>query len=214
VAARQPRSVQEYEEVVRSCLREVIRLSELAEDLLLLARADAGHLPLELREVSVAHLLREVCAHMSELATEESVGLQLHVISPGSVYADRAQLERVFRNLIENGIKYSKNTGRGVVHVSLSRDGPWVRIDVEDNGVGIAEPQLENIFRRFYRVDHTHLTETEGTGLGLAICHQIVQAHSGRIDVSSRPGQGSTFSVFLLDAASLTIEEDVGITGL
>lgn len=211
VAARQPRTVEQYEEVVKSSLKEVVRLSELADDLLLLARADTGHLPLEFREVSVANLLHEICSDMSELAKEQGVELQLQVIAPRTVYADRAQLERAFRNLIENGIKYSKDSGRGMVHIRVMEDDQWVRIDVKDNGVGIAESELDNIFRRFYRIDHARSTEAEGTGLGLAICHQVIKAHGGRIEVSSTIGQGSTFSVFLPDAAKLTSEEEASV---
>jgi two-component system sensor histidine kinase SenX3 len=148
---------------------------------------------------------------MSELAKEQGVELQLQVITPRAVYADRAQLERAFRNLIENGIKYSKDSGRGMVHIRVMEDDQWVRIDVKDNGVGIAESELDNIFRRFYRIDHARSTEAEGTGLGLAICHQVIKAHGGRIEVSSTIGQGSTFSVFLPDAAKLTSEEEASV---
>jgi two-component system phosphate regulon sensor histidine kinase PhoR len=89
-----------------------------------------------------------------------------------------------------------------------------VRVDVEDNGMGIAESELGNIFHRFYRSHHAHPAETEGTGLGLAICHQIITAHGGRIEVKSAPGCGSTFSTFLPDAAKLTSEEEESVADL
>ncbi|MBI3949323.1 MAG: sensor histidine kinase [Acidobacteria bacterium] len=95
-----------------------------------------------------------------------------------------------------------------MVQIRVAGEGPWVRVDVEDNGIGIAESELNNIFHRFYRSDHAHPAETEGTGLGLAICHQIIKAHGGRIEVKSGLGQGSTFSTFLADAAQITSEEE------
>ncbi len=212
VAARQLRSATEYEEVIKHSLKEVVRLSKLADDLLLLARADAGHVPLELREVALADLLRDTCSDMMELASAHGVDLQLQIIVPKAVYADRSQLERVFRNLIENGIKYSQNSGHGTVQTQLSGDGQWARIDIKDNGLGIAELELEKVFHRFYRIDHAHSTKTEGTGLGLAICDQVIKAHGGRIEVTSGIGQGSIFSVFLPDAAILTCDDDVQTT--
>jgi two-component system OmpR family sensor kinase len=214
VAVRQPRTAQQYQEVIKSSLKEVVRLSALADDLLLLARADAGHLHLEFREVCLSHVLQDICSEMSELAAGAGVQVSLQADTPRAVYADRVQLERVFRNLVQNGIKYSKDSGRGLVSIHILEDGPWVRVDVEDHGIGIAESELDHIFDRFYRSDHAHPAETEGTGLGLAICQQIIKAHRGRIEVSSRLGLGSTFSTFLPDAAKITSEEEETVTDL
>lgn len=211
VAARQPRTIEQYQEVIKSSLKEVGRLSELADDLLLLARADAGPLNLEFREVSLPDLLQEICSGMREHAAESGVSLQLQAVTPSTVYADGVQLGRAFRNLIHNGIKYSKDSGQGIVHIRVMEDGQWVRIDVKDNGIGIPESELDKIFHRFYRLDHAHPTETEGTGLGLAIAQQVIKAHGGRIEVRSTIGQGSTFSVFLPDADKLTSEEEASV---
>ena len=104
-------------------------------------------------------------------------------------------------NLISNAIKYSdKEKDEKKVIVSLSTEGDEVTVAVKDNGVGIPETELDNIFNKFYRIDSSLTYEVEGTGLGLAICREIIQEHGKEITVESTPGEGSVFK-FKLDNA-------------
>ena len=112
-----------------------------------------------------------------------------------SVYVDRQRIEQVFLNLLENAVKFTPQGGRIAVHAC--RDGDFVRVDVRDNGIGIASEHIPRLFERFYRVDKARSLELGGTGLGLAIVKHIILAHKGKVTVTSKLGEGTTFSVFL-----------------
>jgi two-component system phosphate regulon sensor histidine kinase PhoR len=112
-----------------------------------------------------------------------------------SVMGDRHHLERVLVNLVGNALQYTPEGG--TVHLSLDTVPGRVRIRVTDTGVGIAPDEMMHIFERFYRAESSKRAGIEGTGLGLAIVKEMVEAHRGRIDVSSQLGQGSTFVVEL-----------------
>jgi signal transduction histidine kinase len=111
------------------------------------------------------------------------------------VAGDREALAGALLNLLQNAYKYTGTDKR--IALRAHRDGRWVALSVEDNGVGIARKDQKRIFERFYRVDNLLTRKTEGSGLGLAITQRIVQAHGGRIAVKSQPGQGSRFTLQL-----------------
>jgi heavy metal sensor kinase len=207
VALRQPRSAEEYRRVIESSLQDVERLTALAEDLFLLARADSNNLTMELREISLCEVLSGVCDQLMPLAESRHVELRLEADSPCFVYADRVGITRAFRNIVENALKYTPPGGK--VKVTVRPEGDQIRTDVEDTGVGIPIEEQANIFRRFYRVDHARSRDAGGTGLGLAICDQIIRAHQGRLEVESAPGQGSRFKIYLASAAALLEETTV-----
>ena len=122
-------------------------------------------------------------------------GLELEVVVPNGlplVAADRDKLRQVLVNLIENAIKYSPDGGR--IEVRIDRAGPNLRFSVRDEGIGIAPEEQTNIFERFHRLDPNMTRGVGGTGLGLYICRELVQRMDGRIWVTSREGEGSTFS--------------------
>jgi len=112
-----------------------------------------------------------------------------------SVNADAANMEGVFTNLISNAIKYTPEGG--LVRVTGKREGGYIRIDVQDTGIGISEKDLPRIFERFYRVKTEKTRQIVGTGLGLSIVKQVVDAHLGTIDVQSVENQGTCFTVKL-----------------
>ena len=105
---------------------------------------------------------------------------------------DRNKIEQVFINLLSNAIKYSPNGGNILIRIYGSKD--MVSIDVKDEGLGIPEDAIPNLFQQFYRVDNSDRRRIGGTGLGLAIVQEIVKAHDGVISVSSEYGKGSTFT--------------------
>lgn len=201
VALRQQRPAEDYRNVIESCLLEVERMTALAEDIFLLARADSNNLALDLREVSIRQVLTGVRDELIVLAEERSIDLKLDVAQDCYIYGDRSCLHRVFRNIVENAVKYTPSGGR--VKITAKQDGEHIKTDVEDTGVGIPPDELPNIFRRFYRVDPARSRGEGGAGLGLAICDQIVLAHGGRIDVDSTPGKGSRFTILLTSAEAL-----------
>lgn len=206
VALRQPRTVEEYRQVLQVSLQDTLRLSNLANDLLLLAQADQSGLSLELQEVSITKIISEVYENLQPLAQARQIRLLTDYQSsvPCSSYGDRRRLYQVFRNLVENALHYTP--AGGLVTLTVKADGEEILVIVEDTGVGIPVEEQAKIFDRFYRVDRARSRSEGGTGLGLAICEQIIREHQGKIEVVSSPGNGARFTVHLSSAAALTEE--------
>jgi signal transduction histidine kinase len=201
VALRQPRPAEDYRQVIEASLQDTTRLTALANDLFLLARADSNNLAMELREVSLAETAAAIHDQLLPVAESRGIDFLLNA-EPGSmVYADRARLSQALRNLAENALKYTPKGGR--VQIRVAQQGEQIRVDIIDTGIGIPKEEQENIFRRFYRVDHARARSDGGTGLGLAICDQIIRAHHGHIEVDSTPGRGTRFTLYLDAATSL-----------
>ncbi|MBK8984948.1 MAG: HAMP domain-containing histidine kinase [Chloroflexi bacterium] len=172
---------------------EVDRLTRLVGDLTLLARADAGGLPLTLKPVELDNLLFEVYRQVSLLG--KPVDVVVTEVDQVCVNGDPDRLKQLLLNLVENGMKYTPKGGR--VTVNLSQADGWAQMTVSDNGVGIPPEDLPFIFDRFYRVDKARNRSQGGSGLGLAIAKWVAQAHGGDIYVDSEVNMGTTFTVAL-----------------
>ncbi|MHB9075012.1 MAG: heavy metal sensor histidine kinase [Desulfobaccales bacterium] len=195
VALRSPRSPEEYRRVLHSSLEEIDRISSLVEGLLLLARSDRGVLRLDLKHLNLQELLEEVGEQMRPLAENQAVCLDYGFVEPASIQGDREHFKRLLVNLIDNAIQYTPAGGR--VTLSLRCDGKWAQVGISDTGMGLTEDEQEQIFHRFYRAAEARSQRGGGAGLGLSIAQSIAEAHGGRIEVESTPGQGSTFTVSL-----------------
>lgn len=196
VALRRTRSPEEYQEVLHSNLEEIERLSRLTNNLLTLARADAGEPIVYAEPFDCSALCHEVCEKLVPWVQKKEVELHLDCEEGVLLVGDRGGIERVIANLAENAIKYSPRGEQ--VRVSLCRADEQVKLVVADTGVGIPQEELPHIFERFYRVDKARTRSLGGSGLGLAIVKTVVEAHKGRIEVTSEIGKGSTFTVWLL----------------
>ncbi|MEX2533070.1 MAG: ATP-binding protein [Nitriliruptoraceae bacterium] len=173
---------------------EAERLSALVTDLLDLRRLEErGEIGRE--PVNLAALIRNVVA--SEVQRADARNVTVAVDGPDTMIVDgvTADLEVIVKNLVVNAVKYNRDGGD--VTVTLHSDGARVRLDVTDTGIGIPEDDLPRIFERFYRVDTARSRETGGTGLGLSIVRHAVELHDGQVTVTSRRGEGSTFTVVL-----------------
>lgn len=169
------------------------RLARLTDDLLKLARIEAGKLELEFHPVGITELI-ERCAETTLLkATRKQIALEIEVL-PGlpAMRGDPGLLREVLQNLLDNAVQYSGAGGR--ISVTAEVRGREAVISVSDTGMGIPLADQERIFERFYRVDAARSREAGGTGLGLSIARHIVEAHGGRIWVDSEVGAGSKFS--------------------
>jgi signal transduction histidine kinase len=182
----------EREETLRAIARESERMGRLVADLLTLARADAGQ-TLDRRRLELDSLVLEVYSQEQTLA--DGVRLQLGEWDQITVEGDPDRLKQVMLNLVDNALRYTPSGG--VVTLDLLRRGEEAVFRVQDTGPGIAAEHLTRIFDRFYRVDQPRTRGIAGTGLGLAIAREVAEAHGGRIDVESRVGEGSTFSLVL-----------------
>lgn len=172
------------------------RLERLINDMLQLARAQAGTENLKLTNVSLTPVLRESIATYEPLAEAREITLQFAPPSPGSaVVADREALLTIVNNLVGNAVRYTPAGGH--VELRCEAAGDTWKIVVADDGIGIPEQDQERIFERFYRVEKARDASRGGTGLGLSIVKNLVQALGGEVLLRSRPGEGSTFEVRL-----------------
>jgi signal transduction histidine kinase len=139
-------------------------------------------------------LIKDLCHLFKVLAEQKKIALDLGTIEEVTVMGDKARLQQLFTNLIDNAIKY---TLKGSIRVTVEKNEDVALIKIKDTGIGISKEEQENIFKRFYRVDKSRSKETEGVGLGLSIAEWIAHVHHGRIEVESELNQGSTFIVYL-----------------
>lgn len=184
------------DESLSSIESEVDRLTRMIGDLLLLARVESDKLPLTRNAVELDTLLLNVLQQTQVLA-HDKVELKLGEIDQILVCGDRDRLQQVILNLVENAIKYTPQGGQ--VTASLAKIDQQACLTVSDTGPGIPPEDLPHIFERFYRAEkaRTRSKDGKGFGLGLSIAYWIIRHHGGEIDVESRIGQGTTFTVWL-----------------
>jgi heavy metal sensor kinase len=200
VALRRERAPAEYREVLESNREEIARLSHMVDNLLALARADAGEGLARRAPLDVHTLCGDVCDKFARIAEKAGVALILGPVPepPAIVHGDAVALERVVFNLVENALAHTPSGETVRVEVRRAADGMGgIEIIVSDTGCGIAKENLPHLFERFYSVDKARSREAGGAGLGLSIVHALVEAHGGRVAVSSTLGQGCTFTVWL-----------------
>jgi len=188
-------SQEQREQMINNIHHETMRLNALASSFLDLARLESGRVQFHLTEFDLAPLLEE-CRQVMQSKADESQ-ITIHVDVPSDfprVTADRDKLKQVVLNLLSNAIKYNCHKGEVRLCAGLEKGG-WT-LSVADTGMGIPEKALPHLFEKFYRVAGSE-KKAPGTGLGLSICKQIVSGHGGSISVTSKPGQGSTFTIHM-----------------
>lgn len=186
------------EDRIKHAASEIFRGAEqlrvLVDDLLDISRLQTGRFRLQRSKVDLAALIREVVADLAPSTNQH----RLEVDWPPQalpVYADSSRIRQVLSNLIINAIKYTP--GGGTIKIDLKADRNTLTVQVSDQGIGIPRQHIGRVFEPFYRVDTPLHRQVSGTGLGLAICKHIVEAHDGRIWVTSEEGVGSTFGFAL-----------------
>ena len=168
------------------------RMTRMVGDLLLLAQADAGQL-IRRERVELDTLMLQVYRQVRPLA--EGIELVIGAEDQAAILGDPDRIKQLLLNLVDNAIKYTPKGGK--VTLGLQRVENWAQLSVADTGLGIPAQDLPHIFERFYRVDKARSRAAGGAGLGLSIVQWIVQVHSGKIDVQSEMGKGTTFIVWL-----------------
>jgi two-component system phosphate regulon sensor histidine kinase PhoR len=171
--------------------RNAERLARILADLLDLSRLDAGQYRLEIDHVPVRSAVEQSLTAVETNAQTRGVLVQVDVLDTLSVKADPKALDQILVNLIDNAVKYTRENGN--VWVESKVDAGAVRIEVRDDGPGIADKHRERVFERFYRADPSRSKEAGGTGLGLSIVKHLVESMHGEVGVEPNLPQGSIF---------------------
>ncbi len=187
----------EFREILRSTMDEVVRMSDIVESLLELSRAEDGGLNLEMQEIELSEFLRALIHDLNQQSRLQDQGKRVLITVSGStwVMGDLRRLRQVFLNLLDNALKYSPTDNP--VQVDMTVEAGFAKVRVADCGPGIPADDLPHIFERFYRVDKSRNRSEGGTGLGLSLVKSLTEAHGGLITVESTQGIGSIFTVQL-----------------
>lgn len=199
LALRKERSLEEYRRVLESSLEEAERLGDLADELLTLARSDAGVMEPRRRSVPLVEPVERAVDRLESRAASKRIDIRTSVEDEVVGSWDPELLERMAYNLVDNAVKYT--TPGGHVRIEIRTEGELVILEVADTGPGIRQADRGRIFQRFYRADLAR-ADSAGTGLGLSIVRAIVQAHGGDVTADNREEGGALFRVRLPLTAS------------
>jgi len=171
------------------------RLARMIQTFLDVERLSEGQMELKRERFAARELATACTARAAPLAERKRIELVVEEIPEAELTGDRELMEYAVYNLLTNAVKYSP--AETTVRVSGRYEGGWLRLAVSDQGMGMDESELRNIFRKFYRTKGAEASGEAGTGIGLSIVEQIATRHGGRIEVASRPGRGSCFTLIL-----------------
>ena len=182
-------------EILDEIVKESRKMSSMVQDLLFLARSDSKALPLKQEVIPIAPFLEEVAGRAKILVEKRGARFEAELSGRGHIEADTERVEQAVLVFVDNASKFSPE-GETITLSAATEDGE-LRISVEDRGPGIPEEVLSHVFERFYRVDKSRERKRGGAGLGLSIAKTIVESHDGRVEAESRPGEGTTMSLYL-----------------
>jgi signal transduction histidine kinase len=194
VALLNPRSTQEYEQLLRGAVADTERLGHLVKDLTLLARPEVDTTVLRREPIDLRDPASAAVKDIELLAVDKGQRLEVALDGPLPVQGDAPRLRQVFVNLLENAIRYTPEGGE--IRLAGRREHGRAVLEVRDTGPGIAPEDLGRLFEPFYRADKAR-SNADHVGLGLSLACWIVRAHTGQIEVTSQPGVGSVFTVSL-----------------
>ena len=195
LAGLKPGATEEQRESAASQLEELDKLKRLIDQLLTLARAESGQIPLAHDRVELAPLVEEVVEQLEPVALAQGLTLAADVAARPAIVGDASWIERMLLNLLDNAFKFTPSGG--TVTVRLSEAGAGAVLEVRDTGVGMAADVVPHVFERFYRGDPARSAGGFGVGLGLSLVKWIVDRHHGDVTASSAPGAGARFTVTL-----------------
>jgi heavy metal sensor kinase len=191
VALRKKRTPEEYEDLLKTNLSDIIRLSRITDNLLFFTKADNNIIEVRKQWFEVAHLFQNIVERLKYRASSAGITIFESYQDGLEMCGDLDLLEQAFSNIIENAINYTPSGG--IITVSSKKEDQRIMISISDTGIGIPEDEIPHLFERFYRVNKERSRKSGGTGLGLSITEWVVNAHGGKIGVKSTPGSGSEF---------------------
>lgn len=195
LALQKDRNARDYRKSLEMVSQEASHMAKIIDQLLTLARADAGKEQFSFDEVDLSELLGDLSSDVTVLCQDKGVEFRLNHIDGLVVRGDRPRLRQLFFNILNNAIRYTP--GGGTITVSLRKEKTMAVVCISDTGIGIPPEDIPHIFERFYRVDKARSRAEGGSGLGLAISLYIAEVHGGKIEVESKLGLGSTFALSL-----------------
>ena len=193
VALRKKRTPEEYEDILRNNLSDIMRISKITDNLLFLTKADNNIFELRRQWFDVKHFMETVVENFRYKVLSADLSITEDYQENLELNGDMDLLEHAFSNIIDNAVKYTPPGGK--ITVIARKEDANIIITISDTGIGISEDDIPHIFDRFYRVDKESSRKLGGTGLGLAIAQWIIHAHHGKIGVKSTVGSGSDFIV-------------------
>ncbi|MFO8022370.1 MAG: ATP-binding protein [Perlabentimonas sp.] len=188
-------NISDYEKMIDRSLSRVKAMRTLIMDMLDLTRIESGKKKRELREIDLGLIAKSSIDTMIPLAIQRDVTIEFDRSTSIPFMADPEELDIIFNNLISNAVKYNKEGGK--VQCKIANLGSEVLIVVSDTGVGIAQEDQSKLFQEFSRIKTSKTKDISGSGLGLSIVKRIVDLYKGRIEVDSKPNEGTSFSVYL-----------------
>lgn len=191
-----------HKERLRLLVEQTQRLNRLIVSLLDLSRLEDGQLKLDQKELDVAELIAHTVESWKLLFEKHTIEYVAAAQKPSIIFGDALRLEQVLQNLIQNAVKYSPDGG--AITISVENEAAQVSIKVSDHGLGIPQEALTQIFNRFYRVETGENAQIGGLGLGLYVVREIINLHKGAVEVTSLEGEGSTFTIKLPLAQSVS----------
>lgn len=180
---------------ISMALKRINQMDTLINDLLIIARLESQEDKVVKTYINLKRFINQVYEDLVHLTKEKNIKFTNNIDDNFQIYGDEQKLAILFKNLIENAIKYNRENG--TVEIKSYKEGRYSVVEVNDTGIGIPKESLPLIFERFYRVDKSRSRSVGGTGLGLSIVKHIAEAHKGKVSVSSKLGKGSSFKVHL-----------------
>lgn len=190
---RSEQGVDILRESLIDCVEESERVVTMLNTLMDISEAETGAMKLDLKEVKFLNLIEEVIELYTYIAEEKNITIHMTCPAEISLTVDPSRMQQALANLLDNAIKYSQEGGR--VDIEIHQEQGQVAITIKDTGIGIPPEELSRIWDRLYRIDKSR--SGRGLGLGLSLVKAIVGAHGGKVNVSSEPGAGSVFSIYL-----------------
>lgn len=186
----------EKKEMAKVIYDESLRMGRLVNELLDLARMEAGHIQLAMEEVELSSFIHRIVRKFQGMAKDNEINLNANISEKAIHFTfDPDRIEQVLTNFIDNALRHTPKGGS--VRLTITPEDKGIHIEVTDSGSGIPEEDLPFVFERFYKADKARTRGRAGTGLGLSIAKNIIEAHRGHISVQSKPGHGTTFSFFI-----------------
>jgi heavy metal sensor kinase len=202
IILRRERPAEEYKNVLTTILEASKLMSEIVQKLLTLARLGTDKFELKMEDIDLRKIIYESVKLLSPVAEQKGISINTLTGEKYTVQGDREALLELFVNIIDNAIKYNVPEGR--IDIAFRKGKDFLVTEIKDTGIGIPEKDLDKVFDRFYRVDKSRSKEAGGVGLGLSICDEIVKLHGGRIEIKSKPGEGTIVTVYLKGEGDVT----------